>query len=393
MLARRLTSLAAAAGLAALALACPPAHAQAPAVLRNPSFGFPIPGGHVSAANAASAGVALADRWLGTTGYENPATGLPQGIEITPVFQRVSRQDLSSQNRDFDQVVGYPDLAGARFSLPAGDWGFTLYAWQPLLRLEEISFTAGPLLTPAFVRLLTSQREIRAGGAVSRALGAARVGVSGEWVHREDFYETHEQTGSAATSGDRRMDLQGDGFGVSAGMTWDKDTDRPWGSWFGAALRYGAEIPATGTYTGINDSPDALAPDTTYGFDAARATQWSGGASGRVTVAPATRVVLGFSFGSAEDWTGLGLKTDAAFSWSAGLDWKDDELPWGARFGVGQETQSGAVEEKSGLLSVGFTWVSGDLVLDAGILHRNLARGDLPRSSDDRGVLSVRFAF
>ncbi len=378
--------------LAALVLACPPAAAQAPPALTNPNYGFPVPGDHPAAANAASAGVALADRWLGTTGFENPATALPQGLEISPVFQRVSRQDLSSQNRDFDQVVGYPDLAGARFSLPFGAWGLTLYAWQPALRLEELSFSAGPLVSPAFVRLLTSQREIRAGGAVSRAVGAGRLGVSGEWVHREDFYETHEQSGSPL-AGDRRIDLQGDGFGVSAGVAWEKDADRPWGSWFGAALRYGSELSATGTYSGVNDFPSGVAPDTTYGFDARRASGWSGGASGRVTIAPSTRFLLGVSFRSAADWPGLGLTTGTGLAWSAGFDWKDPELPWGARFGVGQESLPDAVESRAGLLAVGFTWVSGDLVIDAGILHRNLARGDLARSADDRGVLSVRVAF
>jgi hypothetical protein len=392
MPARRPIQPCAAACVAALLLASSTARAQAPAALGNSNFGFPVPGDHPAAANAASAGVALADRWLGTTGFENPATALPQGVEVSPVFQRVSRQDLSSQNRDYDQVVGYPDLAGARVSFPAGAWGFTLYAWQPVLRLEELSFSAGPLASPAFLRLLTSQREIRAGGAVSRAVGAGRVGVSGEWVHREDFYETHELSGSPL-AGDRRIDFKGDGFGASAGVAWEKDTDRPWGSWFGAALRYGSELPATGTYAGVNDVPGGIAPDTTYDFDAKRAAEWSGGASGRVTIAPSTRFLLGVSFRTPSDWPGLGVKTGTGLGWSAGFDWKDEELPWCARFGVGQENLPDAVESRAGLVSVGLTWVSGDLVIDAAILHRNLARGDLPRSSDDRGVLSVRVAF
>ena len=53
----------------------------------------------------------------------------------------------------------------------------------------------------------------------------------------------------------------------------------------------------------------------------------------------------------------------------------------------------GALEEKSGLLSAGFTWVSGDLMLDVGIMHRNLARDGFAHSADDRIVGSVRFAF
>jgi hypothetical protein len=369
----------------------PVARAAGPAALSSPDFAFPLPGDYVSPANAASAGLALADRWLGTTGFENPATALPQGLELTPVFQRVSRQDISSQNRDFKQVTGYPDVLGARFSLPAGAWGFTAYAWQPVLRLEEFSFTTGPQSQPAFVRLVTSQREIRAGLAVSRGMGAARVGVSGEYVRRDDFYETHEQSGSPL-AGDRRIEMSGDGFGGSVGFTWEKDTDRPWGSWFGAAIHYGSELSLDGTYSGVNDLPGGVASDTSYAFTATRETEWSGGVSGKVTIAPATHFVAGLSIRTGADWTGLGVGTSTGATWSVGFDWKDPELPWGARFGIGQERNPDALEEKAGLISVGFTWVSGDLVLDVGLLHRNLAHDDLARSADDRVTASVRIA-
>jgi len=60
---------------------------------------------------------------------------------------------------------------------------------------------------------------------------------------------------------------------------------------------------------------------------------------------------------------------------------------------VGQEANQGAIEKKAGLLSVGFTWVSGDLALDIGLLHRNLARDGSPSSADDRLVGSVKLAF
>ncbi len=387
MLARRLHPFHALAwGLAVLIAVCPIARAAAPPALVNPDFAFPLPGDFVTPANAASAGLALADRWLGTTGFENPAATLPRGLELSPLFQRVSRQDISSQNRDFEQVTGYPDAAGARYAMAFRQWGITLYAWQPVLRLEEFSYSAGPLATPAFQRLLTSQREIRAGGSVSHAAGVLRIGLAGEYVRRDDSYETHEQSGDPS-AGDRLIDMGGDGFGVSGGVSWEKDVDRPWGSWFGAALRYGSEL----TMTGTADERLALG-DTTYDFTATRDVEWSGGVSGRVTIAPATRFVAGLSVRSGADWKGLDIGTTTGASWSAGFDWKDPELPWGARFGVGQEKNPGAVEEKAGLLSVGFTWVSGDLVLDAGILHRNLAHGDLPRSSDDRIVASVRIA-
>lgn len=387
MLARRHTPLHAIAWT--LLMLAAPVRAAAPPVFYNPDYGLPLPGDYVSPANAASAALALSDRWLGATGFENPAGTQPRGIQISPVFQRVSRQDLSSQNRDFEQISGYPDVLGARLSWPVQQWGFTLYAWQPLLRLEEVSFSAGPLAQPAFVRIVDSQREIRAGAAISRGAGAARIGVSGEYVRRDDSYETQEVSGSPL-AGNRTIDMSADGYGATVGFTWDKDTDRPWGSWFGAAIRYGSEQPFTGEYAGVNDIPGGVATDTTYAFETTRETEWSGGVSGRVSIAPATWFVAGLSMRTGSDWTGFGFGTGTGASWSVGIDWKDPELPWGARFGVGQEKNEGAMEAKAGLIGVGFTWVSGDLVLDVGLLHRNLAREDFPRSSDDRIVGSVK---
>src|SRR5215471_779239 len=133
MLARRLTQIRAALfGAALLALAGSVVRAQTlPPPLSNPAFGFPLPGDFVTPATAASAGLALSDRWLGTSVYENPAANMPRGVDVTPVFQRTSRQDLSSRNRDFDQTFGYLDLAGLAVSLPAKQWGLVLYSWQP----------------------------------------------------------------------------------------------------------------------------------------------------------------------------------------------------------------------------------------------------------------------
>jgi hypothetical protein len=375
--------------LVALAATSPTARAAAPPVFYNEDYAFPVPGDYVSPVNAASAGLALSDRWLGTTSFENPAALLSRGIELTPVFQRVSRQDISSQNRDFEQVTGYPDLLGARFSTPVGGFGVTVYAWQPVLRLEEFQFSAGPLANPAALRLLTSQREIRAGAAVSRGFGHVRLGVSGEWSRRDDFYESHEQSGNPL-AGDRRIELAGNSFGASAGVAWEKDPDRPWGSWFGAALHYAPELSLTGTYEGVNDVPGGVASDTSYALDVTRESEISGGISGKVAIAPATWFTAGLSFRSGADWKEFGIGTSTGASWSVGLDWRDPELPWGARFGVGQEKNPGALEEKAGLIGVGFTWGSGDFVIDAGLLHRNLAHRDLPRSSDDRVTLSAR---
>jgi hypothetical protein len=389
MLARRLTSCPAALiCAAALAVAACPALAQSPPPpLDNPAYGFPVPGDYVTPATAASAGLALSDRWLGKAIYENPAAIVPGGVEVSPVFQRTSRQDLSSVNRNFDQTFGYIDLAGASLSLPTREWGFVLYGWQPVLRLEEQTYTAGPLVAPAQVRQLDTQREMRGGVAISRGFGAWRAGVSGEWVHRDDNYETHTQSGDPL-AGDRVVGFSGDGYGVSGGLVYQKDPDQVHGLWVGASARYGGEIPLTGTV-----EQHLAVGDTTYGFDATRGSEWTGGLSARMTVAPATRVLVAGSWRSGQTWDGFGLETSSGGGWSAGLDWKDEELPWGARFGVGQEWNPGALEKQAGLVSVGFTYVSGTLVVDLGLLHRNLDREGFAHSADDRAVMTVRVGF
>jgi hypothetical protein len=361
--------------------------AAVPAALINPSYGFPLPGDYPAASNATSAGLALADRWLGESSYENPSAEIRSGLELSPLFQRISRQDVASENRDTDQSFGYPDVAGLSLSLPAFGWGVVLYAWQPVLRLEELAYQAGPLLSPAAVSQLASQREIRAGLAISHAMGPGRVGVSGEWVRRQDSYETHEVSGNPS-AGDRFIDFDGEATGASFGYSYAKDPDKPWGKSFGAALHYGSELAVNG----VLQEP-AASPVPSGEFKATRDAEWSGGVSARVTVAPATRVVAGLSMRTGAEWAGFGFGTTGGASWSVGLDWKDAELPWGARFGIGQEANPGALERKAGLLSVGFTWVSGDLILDAGILHRNLSRADFAHSSDDRAVASMKIHF
>jgi len=388
MLARRLTSSRAAALCAAvLVLAGTSARAQTPPPpLADSAFGFPVPGDYVTPATAASAGLALADRWLGSSIYENPAADVPRGIEASPVLQRTSRQDLSSQNHDFEQTFAYFDLAGLSLSLPVGKWGLVLYGWQPVLRLEEQTYTTGPILAPAQVNQLDTQREIRAGGAVSRGFGGLRLGVAGEWVHRDDKYEVHEQSGVGPEG--IVTDFKGDGYGVSGGLTYQKDPDKVMGYTLGGAVHYSNDIPLTGTV----DSHLVVA-DTTYDFTATRGSEWSGGLSARMMVSPATRVVLGLSGRSGQKWDGFGLETTSGGGWSAGLDWKDDELPWGARFGVGQEWNPGALEKQTGLLAIGFTYVSNGLVMDLGLMHRNLDREGYAHSADNRVVVTVKVGF
>src|ERR1041385_1322433 len=101
MLARRLTQIRAALFCAALlALAGSAVRAQTlPPPLSNPKFGFPVPGDYVTPATAASAGLALSDRWLGKSVYENPAANVPKGVEGSPVHQKSEERRGGEEGR------------------------------------------------------------------------------------------------------------------------------------------------------------------------------------------------------------------------------------------------------------------------------------------------------
>jgi hypothetical protein len=210
-------------------------------------------------------------------------------------------------------------------------------------------------------------------------------------VRRDDSYETHEQSGSPL-SGDRTVGFRGNGFGASLGVVYTKDADQPWGSTIGAAIRWDGDLSLKG-----HADENLLTGDTTYAIATTRKSAISGGVSGRVLVSPSTWIVAGLSRNAAESWSGFGtsdVRSDAGLGFGIGLIWKDAEMPWGVRFGLGQETSPGARETKSGLASAGFNWVSDGVQLDLGVMHRNLAReGGFPRSSDDRILATVRVAF
>jgi hypothetical protein len=373
-----------------LALAAGTAAAQVPSTLTSSLWGFPLPGDHPSPATARSAGVALADRWLGGAVQDNPAARPAAAVEVTGQFMRVNRMDLAAQNRSFDKTFGFPDFASASVSFGRGP---VLYAYQPVLRMEEQTYTRGPFLTPAQVGSSVSQRELRVGVAQSLQRDGMRLGVAAEWVSRRDRYETVEVSGSP-DAGERAIAFDGSGFGASAGFAYERESDRVGGVSLGGALRYGSELTLDGDYT------EALLSGNSAGtFRIVRDAEWSGGLSAAFVMAPATRVLIALSGRSGGAWNeegvvgGLALEAKSGLGWSAGLEWKDPELNWGARFGAGQEAQSGSFEKKSGLLSVGFTFDLGGVVLDAALLHRNLARDGAPSSAEDRALAGVRVDF
>src|SRR5258706_12175715 len=81
---------------------------------------FPFLGSPATPAAAASAGTALADRWLGDLPFDNPAFRAQRGLELSPALIHVSRQDLRAANRNYVETSGYLDGAGGGYPPPPG---------------------------------------------------------------------------------------------------------------------------------------------------------------------------------------------------------------------------------------------------------------------------------
>ena len=59
------------------------------------------------------------------------------------VLQRMSRQDLRADNRQFDEQGAFIDFGGGWLSVPVGGLGLVAYAYQPVLRLEDNAYSRG----------------------------------------------------------------------------------------------------------------------------------------------------------------------------------------------------------------------------------------------------------
>ena len=119
---------------------------------------------------------------------------------------RVSRQDLRGQNRNYSEEAAYFDMAGGALRFGHGAFGGALYAKQPLVRLEDNTFTIGllPSAQPGVMTTSSAAREFIGGLALSLGNDHARFGVAGEWVRRDDRYQTTpaERRRTSTTSGD-----------------------------------------------------------------------------------------------------------------------------------------------------------------------------------------------
>jgi hypothetical protein len=339
---------------------------------------FAFPGALPGPASAASAGLGLADRWAGDEPFDNPAASPERGVLVAPVLQRVKRQDLTADYRNYDETAGYFDFAGGRLSLPVRGFGVTLYASQPVLRSEEQSFTTKPGVTPPASYTVTGEaRELRAGLAASHEWRGGRLGLGVEWTHRDDSYEG---TNSSSLAGSRSADFSGDAVGFQAGAI------VPAGErvLLGAALRY---VPA------LEVSGSSWAGADVRSIAATRDAGLEGGVSARVGVTAAVRAIASVGGSTAREWDGFGLTEGRMMSWGLGLECGEADQPLTVRCGVGQEQQNGVPEPRTGVFALGLGWRLDPMRLDLAVLRRSLSRAEQPASYDDRVVAGLTVDF
>lgn len=365
------------------------AHASPPPPLTSPGR-YVFPAAATSPGDAVSAGLARADRWLGLTPFDNPATAPPRGVVLSPLAMHGSRQDLSADNRSFEQTFALFDFAGASLTLPVRALSLSLYAWQPVIRREEVSFDVGNgviLGPPARIASSGEGRETVAGLALSCARGDWRVGVSGEWRRRADQYINTETSGSPQ-SGTIDLTFDGSGIGGGVGATWQHAPEQKWGWRVGGALHVSPAFEVTG-----ESVSSLLTGDTTIAVSATREALWNGGLSARLTLSPETSWFATIGTRSAEEWTGLGFKTGTGSEWRTGIEYRDTETPYAVRAGLGMERLPDSAEPKVGVIGLGFSLFSGATVFDLGLTHRTITLPDSPKSYDTRLVGSVRVGF
>jgi hypothetical protein len=368
------------AGLSTRAQAQPPLNAN--------RSGFP--GSLAGPASAASAGLGLADRWLADQPFDNPALAPVARLAVTPAMQRMSRQDLRADNRDFDEQLLFFDAAGAWIG--GLKWGtmWTAYASQPVVRLEDHAYVRGLFASPeppAIIEATTTVREMRAGLGASTALAGARVGLAVEWTRRDDQYDQVEQSGSP-DAGETHVEFSGDGIGGVAGARIDRGDGGPWSWSAGAGVRFVPEITVEGSSTRT-----LVSGDFQSSFEATRESALEGGLSGRVVVTPTFQVTAGAGGRTGQDWEGFGVGAGPSFTWSVGGAFKAPEAYWSARFGLGQEQQRGVPEPRAGIVGIGFGWGDASWTLDLSVLRRSIERADRPTSFDDRLLATYSLHF
>jgi hypothetical protein len=364
--------------------AAAPALAQVPPPA--PSSFFDFAGALPSPASAASAGTAGATRWIGDEPYENPAIEPGRGLTLGGQLYRISRQDLRTISRDFDQTPLWIDFAGGELRWGAGRLGLAAYAHQPFLRLEDAAFrlTADGGVDPATIQPSTDQREWRAGVAASWPLGRVRVGGAIEYQGVAEEYEVEVQSGGPST-GTTSTDWSGGGVGFQLGARVTLG-ERPLTRFeLGASLQRLAELDLEGEAVTAT-----MAFDTTYAVATTRTAAWAGGATLRWHVSEGFRVLLAGGGRGAQRYEAWGVEAGPATHWRVGGEFHDPRDPWTLRFGFGADVQTGVPESRAGVLAAGIGWkVGGGTQLEVGAEHRTVQRTGEPDSGEDHVVLTV----
>lgn len=358
-----------------------PAAAQLPVTIQ-PDL-FPFPGYHVTPGSAVSAGVALADRWLGDEPFANPAMARPWTIALSPMILHVSRQDLRADHRGYEETSAYFDAAGGYLAFQAGALGVALYGYQPVVRLEDNLFRVGPLSGPSgTVTSNSSAREVRGGLALSAGSERWRVGVAGEWTERSDHYERSASTGGPAP-GSAVADFSGGGPGGQAGVRFNLG-EGPGGAMLGAAVRYIPELDLTGDQTVSDVSGTTTGPISTK-----RKAGWEGGASLRYIVTDAFHALAAFGGSAGLEYVDWGVTAGPGSEWKLAGEYHDARDPWTVRFGYGQEQLLNVPEPRASVVGLGFGFQFESTQVDVGVAHRTFKHGDHPNSADDRVVFSI----
>jgi len=361
--------------------AAAPALAQLPTTIAPDLYAFP--GGHTSPGSAVSAGLALADRFLGDEPFANPAAARASTLSLSPALLRVSRQDLRADNRSYDEQPAFFNAAGGWFGWARGPVGATLYGYQPLVRLEDNAFNRGTQLgPPLIVQSNTSARELRAGVALSLALGRARLGVAPEWTFRSDHYERLDTGGPAPES--RVADFSGGGVGGQIGFRLAIGSDGAGGFTLGGAARWVPELTLEG-----DERLDLVAGSSANRISTRRDAGWEGGIGLAYAATAAFQVIASAGGRSEQKYDRFAVRRGEGGEWKLAGEFHDRRDPWTARFGIGAEHESGVAEPRAGVVGFGFGWIMESTTLEVGVIRRSFERSGHPRSADERVLFGI----
>ena len=379
--------------LAAVSLAASPAASPMPPAIAAPlppTDLFAFPGSNLSPASAASAGLALADRWLGDEPFDHAAGALRSVVSGSPIMLRTSRQDLRADNNDYTDTAAFFDAAGGYTAWAPRDrhWGVALYASQPVLRREETHFVhgeAGAPTPPFTIAAQTESREARVGLALAWRLRGLELGVAPEVTTRSDRFVRDEQS-AGPSAGITSWDYSGSGVGAVVSARGTLPASILGHVRMGGSVRFLSELAMDGSAT--------LVPGNNPEFsDISRESAWEGGVSIEASPSPVYRVIVGAGGRTATSWRNIAAANGASSQYAMAIEYHDPEAPWRVRFGIGRDSNPGTPESGASVFGLGFGWVNHALLYDAGVLHRGLQRGDSPTSSDDRVVGTVTYRF